>query len=222
MYSSGCRRLRIDQLWRERGEICSVTEIARAAWRTAAPDTTPCAPITPWSIREQLAQWGHGWIWKDLNISGDGLWLNEAIKQGTCTVVADGSFMREVHPQLFYTAFILECSKGMGVFLGSFAELSAVASAFQGELLGLMVVHLILQALQEVVGTLTGNIKVYSDCKGALSKVWWLPASRIPARCRHSDILKVILQAQEKVVRVCMYKHVRVHQDDSVGFYIFG
>lgn len=103
-----------------------------------------------------------------------------------------------------------------------FAEFSAVASAYQGRLLGLMTIHLILQALHKVVGTLTGNIRIYSDCEGALSKVWWLPAARIPARSRHSDIIKIILQTWDMVTGVCSYKHVKAHQDDAVGFYILG
>ena len=156
-------------------------EIARAVWQTASPATKQGAPIPPRSLREQLAQWGQGWIWKDLSISGNRLWLNEAIKWGTCTAAADSSFTREVHPHLCSTTFTLECSKGTGLISGSFAEFSAVASAFRGELLGLMAVHLILQALREVVGTLTKSIKVYSDCKGALSKVRWLPAAQIRA-----------------------------------------
>ena len=102
--------------------------------------------------------------------------------------------MREVHPHLCSTAFMVECTDGTGVISGSFAEFSAVASAYRGELLGLMAVHLILHALRKVAGMLTGKIMVYSDCKGALSKVRWLPATRIPARCRHADILKVLLQ----------------------------
>lgn len=45
---------------------------------------------------------------------------------------------------------------------------------------------------------------------------------RIPASCRHSDIIKVILCTQGKVSGVCTYNHVRVHQDDTVGYYVLG
>ena len=215
-------RSRIDQVWRERGEICSVTEIARAVWRTAAPAARPAAPSKPGTIKEQLAIWGHEWIWRDLHISGEGLWLYDAIKRGKCIAASDGSFMREAHPHLCSTAFTIECTDGTGVISGSFAEFSAVASAYRGELLGLMAVHLILHALREVTGRLSGKIRVYSDCKGALSKIRWLPTARIPARCRHADILKVLLQTRDAIGEVCVYKHVRAHQDVIVGFYVLG
>lgn len=84
-----------------------------------------------------------------------------------------------------------------------------------------MVINLILWALHEVAGELTGNIQVYSDCKGALSRVRWLPSLlQVPASSRHADILKIILQAREHVAGICTYKHVKVHQDNAIGFYV--
>lgn len=76
-------------------------------------------------------------------------------------MAADGSFMKKIHPHFCSTAFILECSKGGGTITGSLTEFSSIASAFWGELLGLMAIHLILQALHDVAGKLTGNIAVY-------------------------------------------------------------
>ena len=111
-----------------------------------------------------------------------------AIREGTCIAVADGSFMREMSPTLCSMAFILECWKECGTLSGSFAEATLVTSAFWGELLGLMAIHLVLLAAQMAVGKLDGRITIHSDCKGALKQVGWLPPLRIPARCKHADI----------------------------------
>ena len=85
-----------------------------------------------------------------------GAGLKKAIREGTCTAVGDGSFMREMSPNLCSTAFILECLKGRGTLSGSFAEATSVAGAFQGELLGLMAIHLVLLAAQVSTGDLNG------------------------------------------------------------------
>ncbi len=95
--------------------------------------------------------------------------------------VADGSFMRDINMNLCSTAFVLECAEGRGMITGSFAEFSSAASAFRGELLGLMAIHLLLLALQESTGALSGDIRIYSDCTGSLSQLEWLPLLRIPA-----------------------------------------
>ena len=128
--------------------------------------------------------------------------------------------MRELSTNLCSTAFVLECSSGRGSISGSFAEATSVASAFRGELLGLMAIHLVLLAAQLASGGLEGQITIHSDCKGALKQVGWLPPLRIPARCKHADILKVILRARARTSCICKYKHVRAHQDDRLGFYV--
>ena len=90
-------------------------------------------------------------------------------------------------------AFILECTRHQGMLVGSFPEASKVVNAFQGELLGLMAIHLLLLAVNTVSPGLTGRVKIYSDCLGALGHTAELPLYRIPTRCKHSDVLKMIL-----------------------------
>ena len=199
---------RLDQPWVEKEEICSASEIAVAVWCTSAATPLPTIEAAPQTVAETLIRWGHEWMWDNLMTNGDGDWINEAIREGTCTAVADGSFI-----------FILECSKGQGTLSGSFAESSSIASAFRRELLGLMAIHLILLAAHESTGELKGRITIHSDCKGALKQVRWLPPLRIPVRWSHADILKVILRAHLGTSCLCKYKHV-LHQDDKLGFYI--
>ena len=101
--------------------------------------------------------------------------VREATRVGLCIAAVDSSFKKEINPHLCSTVFILVCSMGLGVITGSFTEFSLVALSFRGELLGLMAIHLILLALHEVAGELTQDVHIYSDCKGALSKMRWLP-----------------------------------------------
>ena len=65
-------------------------------------------------------------------------WIEKAIVNSSCVTVANGSYMRELYPNVCSTAFILECTDGTGRLIGSFPETTVSANAYQGELLGLM------------------------------------------------------------------------------------
>jgi hypothetical protein len=81
---------------------------------------------------------------------------------GTCIAVTDGSYIREVYPDLCSCEFVLECTEGRGRIFGSFPEHSKVANAYRGELLGLMAIHLLLLVANKLEKGLTGQVKIYS------------------------------------------------------------
>lgn len=60
-----------------------------------------------------------------------------------------------------------------------FHECSTAANAFQGELLGLVVIQLLLHSMDLSHPNLTGSVKVYSDCKGARTTISSLPCARV-------------------------------------------
>jgi hypothetical protein len=128
------------------------------------------------------------------------------------------SYICEQYPNLGSAAFVLECKKGQGHKIGSFLETLQVASAYQGELLGLMAIHLILLSADKIQGALVGSAEVVSNCLGALQGVTELPLYRIQSRCKHSNILKNILVNCRALSFTIHYLHVRAHQDDSSSF----
>ena len=128
--------------------------------------------------------------------------------------VTDGSYIKEHYPDLCSAAFILECSKRRGRLVGAFAEASAAANAYRGELLGLMAVHLLLLAVETVSPGQDGSVAIYSDFLGAVDCVAKLPPYRIPTRCRHSDILKTIMVNCACISFQRKYYHVEAHQDN--------
>jgi hypothetical protein len=89
--------------------------------------------------------------------------------------------------------FVIKCTKGQGLLMGSFLDVLLVANAYRGELLGLMAIHLILLSKDRVHSNLSGSVEVVSDCLRALKQVTDLPPYRIPSCCKHSNILKNIL-----------------------------
>ena len=133
-------------------------------------------------LKEVLESWQSTWIWKSLRLVGNDGWLKREIERGTLFALTDGSYMRELLPNLCSAAFVLECSKGSGRIVGSFVEASRGANAYRGELLGVMAIHLILLAANKLWPRLEGRAVVFSNCLGALGQVANLPPHRMPTQ----------------------------------------
>ena len=116
-------------------------------------------------------------------MTGGTEWVQLSIKDRSLVAVTDGSYIRELYPNLCSAAFVLECAKGCGWIFGSFSERLDVANAYQGELLGLMAIHLLLLSVNKIHPTLKGSVEIVSDCLGALNRVSHLPPYRIPLQC---------------------------------------
>jgi hypothetical protein len=164
----------------ESGDICST--------RGASNDTVSIANYSlafvdatgPASFWEAMTRWGSPWMWNNMKMLGGVTWLEEAIAAGTCCAVTDGSYMKEVFPDINAAAFVLECTQDRGRLWGSFVEQTADACSYRGKLLGLMAIHLILLAVNECNRNLQGSVHIYSDCLGALNKVENLPPAPNP------------------------------------------
>jgi hypothetical protein len=133
------------------------------------------------------------WLWEHMKVTGGITWVNESIVHGTLVAVMDGSYIRELFPELCSAAFVLECSQGRGRIFGLFSESLRVANAYRGELLGLMAIHLILLSVNKIHQNLAGSVEIVLDCLGALKRVTYLPPYQIPSHCHHLYILKNIL-----------------------------
>ena len=167
-----------------------------------------------------LVEWGYTWMWDNLKIEGAEDWILQSIQDGSIFAVTDGSYLKELYPDVCSAAFVLECQQGRGRIVGSFVEQSSAACAYRGELLGLMAIHLILLAANHTQPHLQGNVTIFSDCLGALDKVAHLPPNRIPSRCSHSDILKNIMINCKSITFGLSYCHVKAHQDEDTDFHL--
>ena len=87
------------------------------------------------------------------------------------------------------------------------------ACTYREELLGLLEIHLISLAVNKVHMELSGRAAIYSDCLIAINVVATPPATKIPSRCKHSDILKTITINCRNLSVSCSYSHVTAHQD---------
>ncbi len=144
--------------------------------------------------------------------------MREAIEENALVAVTDGSYMKELFPDMNSCAFILKCSRGRGGMPGAFSEQTMVACSYQGKLLGLLAIHLVLLRINKINPTLTGSVHIFSDCLGALNKVKNLPPHQIPSKCRHSDVLKMIMMHCSSMSFDRFFSHVSAHQDDRDEF----
>ncbi len=101
---------------------------------------------------------------------------------------------------------------------GAFPEQMMAACSYQGELLGLLAIHLILLSVNKVDPNLLGSAHIYSNCLGTLDKVKNLSPHRIPSKCRHSDVLKNIMIYCSAMTFDCLFLHVSTHQDNREGY----
>ncbi len=130
-------RLRINIPLVDRGEICSMKDVALVVKSIISHSPWPPAQATPSTFWEVIRGWGNTWTWDNLSITGDLDWIAASIADNSCVAVTDGSYMKELFPDLNSAAFVLECSKGRGRLMGSFVEHTPDAGSYRGELLGL-------------------------------------------------------------------------------------
>jgi hypothetical protein len=97
-------------------------------------------------------------------------------------------------------------------------EHSPDAGSYQGELLGLIAIHLILCGVNVVSLNLRGSALILSDCLGALKKVEDFPPYSIPTQCSHPDILKNIMVNCSDLSFSRHYSHVKAHQDNHRAY----
>jgi hypothetical protein len=176
----------------------------------------PVGPPPPAMFLDVLQEWGHTWIWNEIKVVGGMDWLAQVIEGGALNAATDGSYIKEHYPDPCSAAFILECKCSGGCVVRAFPNASIEDNTFHRELLGLMAVHLLLLAVNTVSPGLTGLVRVYSDCLGALSRKAELPPFRVPSCCRHSNILKTILMNCGGLIFSRKYCHVEAHQDDKM------
>ena len=118
-----------------RGEPCSIKEAGKGIIKIISFTDNP-PPIEPPSTFQQvLIEWGHTWMWEGLQLSGKkdkevGAWLKEAIESNTLIAITDGSYMKELYPNMNSCAFILECSRGRGRMLGAFSKQTMAACSY--------------------------------------------------------------------------------------------
>jgi hypothetical protein len=148
--------------------VCTVSEDGGGEVYICSQAEGPCASGAPQDFWGVLRKWERTWMWDNLQWTGEDDWLATAIAEGTCIAVTDGSYVKDLYPSINSAVVVLECTRGRGRVWCSFPEASRAACSYRGELIGLMAIHLILLAINEVNPGLEGSVHIYTLTAWAL------------------------------------------------------
>ena len=104
--------LRINQPREKVGGLCTVRDVAPAVFAMSSFSAPLTQPRPPTGFMDVLVEWGFTWMWDSLHLVGDEKLTEKAIADNSCMAVTDGSYVRELHPNICSATFMFECPKG--------------------------------------------------------------------------------------------------------------
>ena len=140
-------------------------------------------------------------------------WLASAFKDGTATMVTDGSYNSTLAPLISGAGWIVACTAQHKILGGWFYECSSKANAYRGELLGMVAVHLLSAFVTEYYDLPKCLGDALCDNIGALQQAS-KHRQRISTGSKHSDLLRSLRAMKSKIPMQFCYNHVRGHQDN--------
>ena len=127
--------------------------------------------------------------------------------------VTDGSYMKDVAPDLCSAGWIIFCKQSGRKFYGHFVERSPDASSYRGELLGMLAIRLFLLVVEEHFEVSSSDNGVCCDNKGALY-TFGKKSKRVPSGKTNTDIQRVLRTIQSRTRSSFRQHHVKAHQDE--------
>jgi hypothetical protein len=180
----------------------------------------PPPPISPSSIVEILQSWGNDSLWNDLQLDGDGSWLIEGIMHGTVEGAADGSFMKEVSPDVCSAAFMLKCNHSNQKVVGTWVEESPFAGNYRGEIFGGMALALLLRAASLLLpdnAEVISPVKLWFDNSGVIHH-GNKPYSDLTENQSQADVLSLFKKYLRDIPFTISFEKVDSHVDDYRHF----
>jgi hypothetical protein len=139
-------------------------------------------------------------------------WLIEALANDTAILVTDGSYDRKRAPTISGAGWMIVCTKSHKTLRGSFYEISHSASAYRGELLGLVALHTLVWGIVTFYNLDAAKGLIVCDNEGALYKSSYRPL-RIKNGAKQADLLRALRSLKLHKQFQFRYQHVDSHQD---------
>jgi hypothetical protein len=160
-----------------------------------------------------LNSWGGQWMWEHIKVFGKLDSVIMAIRNGTAIWCTDGSFDRIVMPTTSSSGWVIFDPLTKHHIRGAFYEDSGQsASAYRGELLGLVALHLVASAIVELYGPTEVANTMFCDNQRALEKAKWY-RRRISPSSKHSDLLRLLRNLKPGLKGMFKYVHIYGHAD---------
>ncbi len=105
------------------------------------------SPPPQTSFWEYLASLGREWMWDYVSdTSADTTWIRDGLLSASLILSTDGSHQPKTDPTVSATGWVIACTSAAQHVKGSFYKCSSSASSYQGELLGLTAIHILILA----------------------------------------------------------------------------
>ena len=127
-------------------------------------------------------------MWNNVSNSGkDFHWVLTALEDRSGPWVTEGYYMRETKEDVRGTCWIFHYQKTGHKLVGTFYEESNQADSYQGEMLRLLAIHLLLAAIVEFFGITVLHTKICYDNEGGLY-ISYERRPRVKAGASQADI----------------------------------
>jgi hypothetical protein len=121
--------------------------------------------VPSWSIygfEHVIKSFANQTLWFSLDYDGDSSWILDGMLAQSLVIIHDGSYMKELSPYISSAATMIYCTIAKARCKCTWAEQSASACPYRGEILGGVMTQLILNA---AASTYCGTIPpVVVDC----------------------------------------------------------
>ena len=123
-------RSQMDQTLTDEGDYCTVEETVPGVWRVKTKGAVEPEKEALVDFLDVLREWGCEWMWENIKVVGGTDWIGEEIEDRSLVAVTDRSFVRELYLDICLAYFVMECKKGRGRLIGSFAEKSILSNVY--------------------------------------------------------------------------------------------
>ena len=170
------------------------------------------------SIPDILRSWHNPGLWNQLECDDDGWWIKDALLQGSLYLVSDGSYQRDVDPEVCSCAFTIRCRSTKKKLECTWVEKSPDASNYRGELLGALGYTLVMKAVCEEDRDLTVDPLTLPQGKAFCDNMGVVKHGRVPNKTLsekqvQADILGHIKYLLRNLPARFKFSHVRGHID---------
>ena len=139
----------------------------------------------------------------------DTKWLTNTVINNTVVCITDGSYNPEKAPDIYGTGWIIFYTATKRRISTTLVERSDSTSAYRGELLGMLAIHIILLAIGEYY-KVTGDSNVLCNNKEKLV-TFQKKSKRIPAGAKNNNIQRVLRQVKNRTKSIHLLHHIKAH-----------
>ena len=169
------------------------------------------------SFETRLKQNGGNWMWEQLAVDNNDFgWLASATN-GTAVTITDGSYNRDMPPNIFGAGWIIYCFWTGKQVMGNFYEVSTSADSYHSELLGLLALHIFLWNVEQHYSLASSPTQIWCDNLGALMATK-RPCKQVATGTKQAHVFRSLRPLRCKHKTTHQYFHDLAHHDNLLSW----